>query len=69
MKIAILNSTSVKVQCLVSIGANVLCSIGMFCGGLAVDRGLGPSGYGDRMFLLGSSATIGTLIVLEYRNL
>jgi O-antigen/teichoic acid export membrane protein len=57
-----LNSTSVRLRLLVSIGSNILRAAFSFVAGVFVARALNPSGYGDMMFLLGSFVAVRSLL-------
>lgn len=56
------NATSIKTRFLVSVSANILRNLANLGAGLLVARGLGPYGYGDLMFLLGSFIAVRQLL-------
>ncbi len=61
-------TTSVKKRFFVSFFSNGLRSVMSFLAGLVVARGLGPSDYGQLMFLLGSFVSIRSLLDLGTSN-
>jgi O-antigen/teichoic acid export membrane protein len=63
-----LPSTSIKSRFAVTLLSNVLRAGLSFVTGLAVARGLGPEGYGDFAFLLGSFAAVKQLLDMGSAN-
>ena len=59
-----MNSASISVRAIASLGGNVLRNVLSMFAGLLIARGLGPSDYGNLTFLLGSFLAIRQLLDL-----